>query len=182
MLQYEIKAALWLPRDNPRHALGQVGAISQQQLCQPSLSAWEWEFLLFAPPCPVNNQDTAGSSVGHLWGHPRVGSNSRLCQGSRGSRSLLKYPEHNPTALPSIAPDTPWCASRNNGLKDSGLLKEAETEETRLFSPNKSLLSSKSVPNDPSDGNKKGKARCVHQLYFTIHLLHVNKSQAGERN
>lgn len=118
--------------------------------------------------------------------YPRVAQNPT---GARAARALLESPNHNPAALSSTDPHAPWATlcmdtgSRNNDLKDSVSSKRLRVKgqgcfhpANACFHPNLSQITHQMEKKNPR------KVHYTRQLYFTIHLLQVNQSQARERN
>lgn len=164
MLQFEMKAELWLPGDNPRSVPSPSNSFSQD------LQPGNGNFCCLHLPALPTTSSAAGSFMGH-WGDIPEWVKFQTVPGQLWLLVTAEVPKHNPQLSPAPAQTLLMCFGGTQeteiiiiiNLKDSGHLKEVDTEGTRLFSPNKSLFSSKSAPNYPSDGNKKGK-KCASSI------------------
>lgn len=122
--------------------------------------------LLFAPLGPVNNSSAAGSSVGRLGGSSQSGSKFQTVPGQLWLLVAAEVPKtqpHGSVQHRSGHTSVQLCwllwtdtGSRNNDLKESSAQVSSKRLRLkgRLFSPNKSLVLPKSVPNYPSDEKK----------------------------
>lgn len=150
--------------------------------------------LLFAPLGPVNNSSAAGSSMGRLGGSSQSGSKFQTVPGQLWLLVAAEVPKtqpHGSVQHRSGHASVQLCwvlwtdtGSRNNDLKESSA--QVSSKRLRLkgqdcFHPTKAWFCP-NLSQTTHQMKKNGKACCVRQLYFTIHLLQVNKSQAGERN